>query len=92
MLFCTGPVFQASAGLAEIEMHQGICRILSEVGLKGLARLLELLLFQEILSRGNFLAPVSPVAVAIVGNQPASSKATSTRVFFIHHIHHLLNR
>jgi hypothetical protein len=45
MRFCAGPGFQAPAGFAEIEVRQGIRRVLLETGFIGRARFLVLLLF-----------------------------------------------
>jgi hypothetical protein len=53
--FRAGPRFQAPAGLAEIEVRQGIGRVLSQAGLIGYARLLVLLLFEELVPDGKFL-------------------------------------
>jgi hypothetical protein len=58
MLFCTGPVFQASAGLAEIEVRQGVRRVLLETDFKGCTRLLVFVLAQKIVACGKFLGAI----------------------------------
>ena len=47
----------ALAGIAEIEVRQGIGRVLLKAGFKSRARLLVLVLFQELVPRGEFLGP-----------------------------------
>src|SRR6185436_9405264 len=55
MLFRAGPGFQPPAGIAKIEVRHGIRRAFLQTGLKGRARLLVLLLFQEFGARSKFL-------------------------------------
>ena len=55
MRFRAGPGFQSLAGIAEIEVRHGIRRTLLEAGFQGRARLLVLVLFQEIVTRRTFL-------------------------------------
>ena len=58
MLFRTGPGFQAPTGIAEIEVRQGIRRVLLQAGFKGCARLLVLVVVSGNRSPvANFLAP-----------------------------------
>src|SRR5438874_1787088 len=55
MRFRAGPGFQSLTGIAEIEMRHGICRSFLEAGFQGRARLLVLMLFQEMVTSGTFL-------------------------------------
>ena len=56
MRFRTGPGFQSLAGIAEIEVRHDIPRVVLEIGFKGCARFLILLVFQMFMTRDQLLA------------------------------------